>query len=92
MPDTLRPAPLSPVPLAVERPEVAPLLLSAADLAREMGVSVRTIRRLDIEGRLPAPVRIGRAVRWIRNGPTGIVAWIAAGAPSRLDWDADHGL
>ncbi len=65
-----------------DRPEPAPLLLSAADLAKQLGVSVRTIRRLDLEGKLPAPVKIGRAVRWPRQA---IVEWIAAGAPPRRE-------
>jgi predicted DNA-binding transcriptional regulator AlpA len=39
-------------------------LLSARDLARLWGISVRTIRRLHRAGKLPRPVRIGRAVRW----------------------------
>lgn len=63
-----------------------PLTLSPADLARELGVSTRTIRRLDLEGRLPAPLHIGRAVRWRRDD---IVRWIAAGAPRRDEWEAN---
>jgi excisionase family DNA binding protein len=62
-----------------------PLMISADDLARELGISTRTVRRLDLEGKLPGPVRIGRAVRWPRQT---IVEWIAAGAPPRREWEA----
>ena len=58
-------------------------LLSAEDLARELGFSVRTIRRLDESGRLPRPVRIGRAVRWRR---AEVRAWTEAGCPPREEW------
>lgn len=71
-------------------PIPAPLLLSPADLARELGLSTRTVRRLDLEGRLPAPVRIGRAVRWSRDSV--ILPWIAAGCPTRDEWEARNGL
>jgi excisionase family DNA binding protein len=88
MPDSLQP----PIRSSVVRGETSdpalPLVLSAGDLARELGISTRTIRRLDLEGKLPAPVRIGRAVRWPRQI---IVEWIAAGAPSRLEWETNRG-
>jgi excisionase family DNA binding protein len=58
-------------------------LLSAEDLARELGFTLRTIRRLDSAGRLPRPVRIGRAVRWRR---AEVRAWANAGCPPRAEW------
>lgn len=61
------------------------LLMSAADLAEEFRVSTRTIRRLDLEGKLPRGIRIAhRARRWRR---AEIVAWVAAGGPPRDEWD-----
>ena len=80
-PDEPNPAPREPTPADTTNAE--PLLLSAADLSRELGISARTIRRLDLEGKIPAPVRIGRAVRWRRDE---IVEWLAAGAPDRAEW------
>lgn len=64
--------------------ELPALLLSAADLARQLGVSVKTISRLNQSGKLPAPLRIGHAKRWAHQI---IVEWIAAGTPSRRDWE-----
>ncbi len=58
-------------------------LLSAADLAQEWGLNIRTIRRMDLDGRLPRAVRISRAVRWRRSE---VVAWIRAGCPKREEW------
>jgi excisionase family DNA binding protein len=57
-----------------------PLLVSAADLAELLAVSVATIRRWDAAGRLPQPVRIGGAVRWRTIDVTN---WLAAGCPRR---------
>ena len=68
------------------RQEDGPLALSAAQLARRMGVSLRHVRRMDCAGRLPRPVRLGRAVRW-PTGPDGIDGWLAAGAPDREAWE-----
>ncbi|MHC4178534.1 MAG: helix-turn-helix transcriptional regulator [Planctomycetota bacterium] len=59
------------------------VLLSAVDLAREFRISPRTIRRLDLQGKLPRPIRVGRAVRWRR---AEMAAWVAAGAPPRDRW------
>lgn len=58
-------------------------LLSAEDLAREIGCSVRSVRRLDQEGRLPRPVHVGRMVRWRR---AEVFAWLAADCPPRESW------
>ena len=60
-----------------------PLLLTAEDVGRELQVSLRTVRRLDMEGKLPEPVHVGRAVRWRREE---VRAWIAAGCPTRDHW------
>jgi excisionase family DNA binding protein len=62
-----------------------PLALSAADLARRLGVSLRHLRRLNATGEIPKPCRLGQSVRW----PLAeIEAWLAAGAPDRETWDA----
>jgi predicted DNA-binding transcriptional regulator AlpA len=53
-----------------------PLLITAADLARLLQVSTRTLWRLLSKGELPEPVRFAGTVRWrlqeIKN-------WIADG-------------
>ncbi len=59
------------------------MLLSAGDVAREFGVSTKTVRRLDLTGKIPRPVHIGRSVRWRWRE---LVAWLAAGAPPRDEW------
>lgn len=61
------------------------LLLSPKNLAFELGVSARTVRRLDMQGKLPMPIHVGRAVRWRRDE---IRRWIDAGAPDRETWQA----
>jgi len=60
-----------------------PAMMSAADVARELSVSVKTVRRLDLAGKLPRAWRIGRAVRWRR---AELLAWIMAGCPPRDKW------
>lgn len=66
---------------AADAPE--PLLWTAEDVARELRVSLRTIRRLDAEGKLPRPIQIGRAVRWRR---LEVLAWVDDGCPARAHW------
>lgn len=62
------------------------LAVDARRLAAMLGLSLRTIRRLDSSARLPRPIRIGSAVRW-RCGE--IEAWVAAGCPDRERWEAE---
>jgi len=70
---------------AVPCADAASLLLSAAQLAKELSISTRTISRLASSGKLPKPIAIGRSVRWRRDD---IVSWLAAGAPDRKKWEA----
>ncbi len=59
-------------------------LLTAGDLAKRLRISLRQVRKLHAEALLPAPIRLGRSVRW-RSGE--IAEWIAAGCPSREAWE-----
>ena len=68
-------------------PESSPLL-SANDLARRLNVSRRSIWRWRSAGKLPAPVVVGRLIRWRRDE---IERWIAAGCPNRREWEAFNG-
>ncbi len=61
------------------------IALDAKRLAEVLGLSVRTIRRLDSAGKLPRPVHIGGAVRWRLEE---INAWLAAGCPDRQQWES----
>lgn len=56
----------------------------AEELAEFLGISRATVWRMNADGRLPRPVRFNRAVRWDR---WTIEEWLAAGAPSREDWE-----
>lgn len=68
--------------------ELTQIGLSAAEVAKLLGVSVRHVWTLYASGRLPQPVRLGRATRWHR---TEIEAWMAAGAPSADRWTTIKG-
>ena len=61
------------------------IAIDAKRLGELLGLSVRTIRRLDCSGKLPRPVRIGGAVRWL---VADIEAWVEAGCPDRERWEA----
>ncbi|MBN2560177.1 MAG: helix-turn-helix domain-containing protein [Phycisphaerae bacterium] len=61
-----------------------PLLIGALELAKRLGLSLRTVRRLDCSGKLPRPVKIGGAVRWRVEE---IAAWLAADCPDRERWE-----
>ncbi len=72
-------------PATIGEPLPPALLMTVDDLARELRASPKTIRRMDQAGRLPRAIKIGHAKRWPRQT---IVAWIAAGAPRREEWEA----
>jgi predicted DNA-binding transcriptional regulator AlpA len=65
--------------------EAPPEGLDAAAAARLIGISVSKFRAMDAAGEVPAPVQIGtgRCPRWLRSE---LLAWLRAGAPSRLRW------
>ncbi len=63
------------------------LAISANQLAELLGISKRHLWSLNAQGKLPRPVRLGRAVRW----PLGeIREWIASGAPDRDVWEQER--
>jgi excisionase family DNA binding protein len=63
------------------------LAISADEVAKLLGISRAHVWRLHSQGRIPRPVRLGRAVRWDR---ATIERWLAAGAPPRERWEAMH--
>lgn len=58
-------------------------------VAKRLGVSQRTIRLWETEGKIPPALRIGRTCRW---EPEVVERWLAAGCPSRAaaEGGADH--
>lgn len=58
--------------------------LTADDLANLLHCCRRTIYRRDDAGEIPAPVRIGRQVRWRTDE---VKAWLDAGCPRRDHWE-----
>lgn len=67
--------------------ELAPLLLSAADLAQLLRVSVPTIWRLRAAGKLPRPLdALGKQlIRWDADE---VRRWIVAKMPDLKTWGA----
>jgi excisionase family DNA binding protein len=63
---------------------LAPLALSAEQVAKLLGISRAHLWRLHSSGRVPRPLRFGRAVRWDRGT---LERWLAAGAPTREQWE-----
>lgn len=60
-------------------------LLTAQAVGEMLSLSKRQIFRLNSSGKIPAPIRIGGAVRWSAQE---ISAWLAACAPDRRTWEA----
>jgi predicted DNA-binding transcriptional regulator AlpA len=60
-------------------------LLTAKTLGQTLSLSKRQVHRLNLLGKIPAPLRIGGAVRWSAEEMS---AWLAAGAPDRAKWQA----
>jgi len=71
-----RPAVLAP---AAPAPPPPPLLVTAAEACRLLSIGKSLFYALKASGRLPAPVRLGRAVRWNR---ATLIRWCEAGCPS----------
>ena len=67
---------------------VASWLFTADELAGVLNVSRSTVYRYEEEGKLPAPVRLGGAVRW---RAAEIRDWIRAGCPPRAHWEWNEG-
>lgn len=65
--------------------QIEPQGLPAAAAAKLLGVSQSHFYQLHRTGRLPLPVRLGRAVRWRRQE---LLDWMTAGCPSRSRWMA----
>lgn len=59
------------------------IALDAKRLAEVLGLSVRTIRRLDSSGKLPRPVHIGGAVYWCLAETDDRTATIGEGGECR---------
>lgn len=71
-------------PAAPSCPE--PLLLTATETARLLGMSRASLWSLHSAGRIPLPRKLGkRLTRWDRRE---LEAWIAADCPPRIKWQA----
>jgi excisionase family DNA binding protein len=55
------------------------LLLTADDVAALLSVGRTKLYQMLAEGRIPPPVRLGRAVRWNADE---LRQWVAAGCPA----------
>ena len=62
------------------------LALTATEVAALLGVSRAHVWRLNAAGKLPEPIRLGKAVRWQR---AELEKWLEAGAPDRSTWQRD---
>jgi hypothetical protein len=85
--DTL-PSPPDSGPASAAVPLAERWLLTAADLALLLGLSVRQVRRLDAAGDLPGRLTGGALGRVVRYQSEIVRAWIAAGCPDRSRWEA----
>lgn len=66
--------------------ETQPLLLSAAETARMLGIGRTALYALHSSGRLPLPVKLGGRVLWRRDE---ISAWVSCEppCPNREKWE-----
>lgn len=61
------------------------LAVTAAEFAKLLDISERHLWAQHAAGKIPRPLRFGRAVRWNR---AELQAWLDAGAPARDQWEA----
>jgi predicted DNA-binding transcriptional regulator AlpA len=69
--------------------ELLPEGLAAPDAAKLLGISASKFYDLDARGLLPEAVTLGdtNCRRWRRSE---LIAWLAAGAPSRAKWEQNR--
>ena len=73
-------------PVAANEPP--PYTMTDAEIARELRLSAKTIRRMHDGGKLPQPVMVGvRSLRWVRQT---IVEWLGAGCPDQATFEANR--
>jgi predicted DNA-binding transcriptional regulator AlpA len=65
--------------------QVDVLLIPDTEAAALAGVCRATWHRLRVAGKVPAGIKLGRAVRWNK---IELVAWIEAKCPDRRTWEA----
>lgn len=70
-------------PVSMARGNQEPLLITAEEVVELLHVGRSTWYRHVSSGHTPAPVRLGRSVRWRRDE---LLAWVAAGCPPRSKW------
>lgn len=61
-----------------EPPDDQGLLIDSRQAAKLLNVSPRTLWRMQNDGEMPQPIRIGRAVRWSLKA---LKKWVDAGCP-----------
>ncbi len=61
-------------------------LLTVKDVAARLRISQRQVWKLLASGRIPAPVRLSRSVRWRAED---IDDWVRMGCPSRERFEAE---
>ena len=59
-------------------------LMAVGELARRLRVSVRQVHRMNKNGLIPRPLKIGTCIRW---DPDEISQWLRCGAPVREKWE-----
>lgn len=59
-------------------------LLTAGQVARMCGISRPHFIDLHKEGKTLSGIKLGRAIRWRRKE---VAEWIAAGCPSKKEWE-----
>ena len=60
-------------------------LLKIEQVAERLALSPSGVRKMRDADRMPAPVRLGRAIRFRASE---IEAWVAAGCPCRDKWES----
>lgn len=60
--------------------DVKKILLPVGEVAAMLSLSERTIWRMRTDGEMPAPITVGKSIRWRKSD---IDRWLRAGCPHR---------
>ncbi len=67
---------------------ITPVLLNYTEAAKLLRVSEQHLLRLNEAGKIPAPLRLGKSVRWSKKE---LEDWVDAGGPGREEWERIKG-
>lgn len=62
---------------------ITAVLLKSPEVAKMLGISEQHLFRLNAAKKIPAPIKLGKSIRWRK---AELINWISSGAPDLKQW------